>query len=483
MKILIVQLARLGDIYMTWPALRAIRRTYPDAEIHFLTRPRFESAVEGLTSVDRHLTLSTGSVLAPLVQKECDTKKSLSVLNSIVDGLKSEKYDWIINFTFSPASSYLVHAISHTNTRVTGYTRHGDGTLKLAGETSSYFYAQVGIGKANRVHLSDIFVSMLDIEYVESDWTSPENTTCNNSLPERYIVLHVGASERQKSLSPNSWAQTLNYLFQHNSLKTTVVLIGGPEEKPLANEIIKKAPQIQFINTVGQTKMPELFSILKKAELLIGCDSAPIHMASLTDTPTFNVSVGDVNFWETGPKASLSFIYRVQDETKLSPPRLGEVLKMLLEGHVASELIIRGAGVTSYRLDEKPMQSFKWDLVKAIYLGGAYPMAERMEILQAAHQMNEINEFAMEQISLIPTKGLQLTGELLNRAEEVLHSISHCVPELSPLIDWYQAEKIAIGPGTVEEICTATLNVHQRFARHLRAYIPQEVFEEKESHG
>ncbi len=32
---------------MSWPALRALRRLHPEAEIHLLTRPRFEGAVEG----------------------------------------------------------------------------------------------------------------------------------------------------------------------------------------------------------------------------------------------------------------------------------------------------------------------------------------------------------------------------------------------------------------------------------------------------
>ncbi len=33
MKILVLQLARLGDIYMSWPMIRAVKRKYPNAEI------------------------------------------------------------------------------------------------------------------------------------------------------------------------------------------------------------------------------------------------------------------------------------------------------------------------------------------------------------------------------------------------------------------------------------------------------------------
>lgn len=56
MKILVLQLARFGDIYLTWPALRALRRRYPDASIHLLVRERFVAATEGLgAGIDVHV--------------------------------------------------------------------------------------------------------------------------------------------------------------------------------------------------------------------------------------------------------------------------------------------------------------------------------------------------------------------------------------------------------------------------------------------
>lgn len=479
MKILVIQLARLGDIYMTWPVLRGLRRMHPDAEIHLLTRPRFEGAVEGLQAIDRHWSLPVSHILSPLVQDEADINTSLYRLNEVVDGLRNEKFDWIINFTFSPVSSYLTSSLSTPDTKVHGYSRYNDGTLCLADEVSSYFYAQVGIGKANRVHVADIFASMLDIQYVESDWAAPEIESFAVPLPERYIGLHVGASEKHKSLSPDSWSRVLNEVSKkHASLP--IVLIGAEQEAEMALEIQSSVSNTEIINLVGQTKISDLFAIIQEAELLVGCDSAPIHMASLTDTPTFNVSQGQVNYWETGPKASLGFIYRVENEEGLHPEKLGQALSLLLEGQVASELIIRSAGLVSFDKAETPQDRFQWDMVQAIYLGGAYPIAERMEIVQGAMQLKELNTFATEQIALIPEKGVQLIGPLLDRAEEVIQNISRWVPELSPLISWYQAEKVRIGPGTLEDICNAALNVHDRFAGHLHAYVPQEALKDEE---
>lgn len=477
MKILVIQLARLGDIYMSWPALRALRRTYPSAHIHLLTRSKFEGAVEGLTVIDQHLTLPTGSLLLPLVQEEPNVEHALLGVKVFTEKLKNEKYDWIINLTFSPASSFLTHAISNGDARVTGYSRHADGSLKLCDDMTAYFYAQVGIDKPNRVHLIDIFASMVDLEYTEQDWAAPDIKDNHDlALPDRYMVLHVGASEKQKALSAQSWIQVLKAIYKNN-VHLPLVMIGADNEKFLADEIathVSKFTGAEFVNLVGKTKIADLFTVLKKAELLIGCDSAPIHMASLTDTPTFNVSIGTVNYWETGPKSTLAFIYRAESEVLLNPERLGQVVALLIQGELAPELIVRSAGLASYAKTENSQQSFQWELIKAIYLGGNYPLAETMDIVQGAEELTQVNNFCIDQIAMVPGKGLEFIGPLLDRADEVIHNIGHLVPHLRPLVNWYQAEKVKIGPGSTEEICLAATAVHQRLARHLQAYVINE---------
>lgn len=483
MKILVLQLARLGDIYMTWPVMRAIKRLHPSAELHFLTRPRFEAAVQGLTVVDRHWVLPSSEILSPLIQNQPDTDLSLQKLSHFVDSLAEQKFDWIINFTFSPFSSYLTHVLSSPQTRVNGYTRYDDGSLRFGDELSAYFYAQVGIGKPNRVHVTDLFASMIDIEFVPEDWADAEIVSSSHILPSNYFAIHVGASERHKALSAEKWT---GFLTKLRALRADFgfVLIGASGEKSIADEIARALPADAVVNLVGLTQVPDLFDVIRNAEILIGCDSAPIHIASLTDTPTFNISLGNVNFWETGPKASLAFIHQVAREENIQTSLLAQQVHSLLQGKLPSGLVVRSGGLASYEVEESTSASFQWRLVQALYLGAAYPVAERMEIVQGAMKLNEINSFAMEQLALVATNGVAAIAPFLERAEEVIESISRLVPELSPLISWYQAEKVRIGPGSIEEVCAATLSVHERLGRHLHVYIPQEEINDEEvGHG
>src|SRR5215213_101714 len=54
-RIAIFQALNLGDILCTTPALRAIRRQFPGAEITFIGRPWAEAFVSRLSTVDRFL--------------------------------------------------------------------------------------------------------------------------------------------------------------------------------------------------------------------------------------------------------------------------------------------------------------------------------------------------------------------------------------------------------------------------------------------
>src|SRR5690606_22623331 len=120
-----------GDIFQTWPTLNALRRNYPEAEIHFLVRDRFQAATEGLRSVDQVLVLPNPEIFEPLFSPHPSVEESLKRVDAFLQNLRAENYDRILNLSFSPASSFLVDAITNLQTEVSGYTRHRDGFLAI----------------------------------------------------------------------------------------------------------------------------------------------------------------------------------------------------------------------------------------------------------------------------------------------------------------------------------------------------------------
>jgi ADP-heptose:LPS heptosyltransferase len=469
MKILILQLARLGDIYLSWPALRALRRQFPTAQIEVLTRGRYMAALEGCEAVSKVRLFDTTKILTPMVTADADIQAAFQLTNECITELRAENYDWVVNLSFSPLGSYVAHAVAGENTRVTGYSRFSDGYLSIPDDMSAYFYAQVGPGKPNRFHLAEIFGTMFDADLIPEDWAPPKFLKALNG-PRQGIVIHVGASEQKKLISPAKWAAIINQICK--ARKDEITLIGAKHERAIAENILASVSSTQVRSFVGDTTLSQVFELLQGAGLLIGCDSAPIHMASLVQTPTLNISLPTVNFWETGPRAAKSFVLRANSEDDLPSDRVSELVNKILKSEPLDlGLAVGISGTPSYRVLLPRDQEFQWKLVRAMYRGEEFPESPDDGFYQSVDKLADVNSLMVEQMEFIARGGeLQKVSGIIDRGEEIIEAISKLAPNISPLVRWYQTEKLRIGPGESEQVLTKTLEIHRLLGKALALY-------------
>ncbi len=476
MKILIVQLARLGDIYMTWPVARAIHRKFPEAEIHFLVRPRFKNALNGLEVVHKVWELPMESIFKPIFEgHDQSITDALLQLDIFCNDLIGIEFQQIINLSFSPSSSYMCHFLAESNkksvTTVRGYTRHTDGFLNFGDPTSAYFYAQVGFDKPNRIHLIDLFANIGDVELIEEDWGNPVMTQ-NPQITypqDPYIVIHVGASELHKSLSVHKWIGIINGLLK--ACTGQIVLIGTKSEIKISESIACVIDSTKVLDLVGKTQIEDLFSLLKGAQLLIGADSAPMHMASFTQTKCLNISIGNVSFWETGPRVLGSVVLKADGEGELPSDLITDAALDILNNKVDQSKYI---AVT----DEFPIyqgtgiqQSFEWDLIKAIYLSDELPPIPNKDVALAFMKLKDANDVALEQLDKMLDQGqTPLLCEIYDRTTEIINSVGKIVPEMVPLIRWLETEKIKMGPAPKKELILLSIEIHKSFASIVDTY-------------
>ncbi len=470
MKILVLELARLGDIFQTWPALRALKRLNPEAQIEVLTRSRFQAALEGLEVISKRLMLPTSELLAPLLENQLDVKTAHDRLSEFVEQLKSEKYDWILNFSFSPFSSYLTHAVAEEKTKVTGYSRTTDGYLAIPDDMSAYFYAQVGVHRPNRYHLAEIFGTMVGADLIESDWAAPSFLK-PSSIDTPEVLVHVGASEGKKQISPIKWVTILNQFAKLSSGK--IGLVGSPAEKDLAEQIVTSMPEDRVVNYVGKTDLPQLFQLIQNSQLVVGADSAPMHMASLTQTACLNLSLSSVNFWETGPRAPRSLVMRGQDETDFASDKVAMAMKRILHKEKQEiGLISVQKGSPSYWMLAPKEADFQWNFVKAIYLSEAFPANDQPLFQDGIVRMADINLLMIEQMHSVQNgASLEKVAGIINRGEEIIETIGKLVPSLAVLVRWYQTEKVRIGPDSAEKLLEKSLAVQTLLQNVLEIYL------------
>jgi ADP-heptose:LPS heptosyltransferase len=460
-----------------------MKRLDPHGEVHYLVRPRFKNAMNGIGCIDKVITLPIENLLSPLMQTDFKLDQSLNVLDGFYEDLIGEKYDQIINLSFSPASSFLVKSVSSANTKVLGYSRHSDGYVHLTDDVSRYFWAQVGPGFPNRVHLVDLMGSLAGVDFTLEDFREPEGINLSRTIAERYYVLHVGASEGHKRVGAHNWANMIQAYCKLDP-RMKWVLIGSKEEEEQSTYIEAIVGHDVIVNRVGTTKIEEVFALLKHSEGLIGGDSVAMHMVPFVNQRAFCVSAGQVKFWETGPITKGSAVCEMKSFGGFEAEIVAQRIAAWSQGEM-SQLHCAVDGLPRYRLavTDTPSQEFAWNLVQAIYMGGAFPMTSEYEFYKGCLRLFEANAVAIQNLNKRHQLQRTFLTSLLDRVDEIFLAVVSQVPSLLPFVRWYQAEKTRIQPGTFDQIAQDTAVIHQVFSGLLKKYLLEEDVRKAERDG
>jgi heptosyltransferase-3 len=472
MKILVIQLARFGDILQTEPTLIALKEKFPEGQIHLLVRAKYLEAAVFCTA-DKVISMDTADILSPLLgfgnfpEWNSDLHGSISRVTEFSDSLLREEYDQIINLSFSPSSSYLSYAITaKTSSVVKGYSRHSDGYLSIPDDASAYFYAQVGIKKYNRIHITDLFATVAEVQLTQKIWEQ-------HVLPvkrKKSVVVHIGASSQKKTLTKEKWNSVLNCLASRaeESGLTEVILIGSKDEVSTAQYLTENRPGSFVKSFVGQTSIEQTISLMHQAGLLVGCDSAPMHMAALVNLPTLCLSRPNVNFWETGPKSVGSRIWFADSEEDFPAEWIAsECVAILNNGpslHAQYSVNSNREIVSFHNGPASDLRvhdsKFASELLAGLYLEGEFPEVRDALTITALENAMEIIEMVEQQLERIGSAHFDpVHSKIIEKGDELLRLVGHFVPELMILITWYETEKIRMAPGSVETVKVETTRI------------------------
>ena len=65
-KILIIRFSSIGDIVLTSPVLRCIKKTFPNCELHYLTKSSYQSILKPNPFIDRLILWEGSSTIKEL---------------------------------------------------------------------------------------------------------------------------------------------------------------------------------------------------------------------------------------------------------------------------------------------------------------------------------------------------------------------------------------------------------------------------------
>ncbi len=280
-SLLLVQLDHLGDAVMSLGLLAALRRRFPTARLHVLAAPW-----------NRQLFASCGCVDQVHVMDvtRFSRRGSWRWLAELVGWgwrLRRLRLDVAID-----ARGEFPHALllwlSGARRRV-GWACGGGGFLLtdrvpyVAGRHEVLSRAAI----AGRFGIAPTDVPPPRIEPAPSDvqwaddqlhaaWPAGEPGELSGPI----IAVHLAAGTPAKCWPAESWQELAQRLVRERNAR--IVLVGTQEDRETAEMIT--AAGVQPLDLVGRLSLTKLAAVLQRADLLIGADSGPAHVAAAVGT-------------------------------------------------------------------------------------------------------------------------------------------------------------------------------------------------------
>jgi len=274
-SILIIKIGALGDTILAVPSLRAIRKRFPKAKIKVLV------------GINNREVFANSPFIDDIIV--CDFKgrdRSPAGFLRILRKLRAENFDISIDFQ-NNKKSHMLAFLSCVPKRY-GYDNGKMSFLLNRKIKDSGFPVDPVEHQLKVLNLLGIY----KIDKALELWPSKEDEAwADNFLKshwlkggQKIIAVSVGASAGRatKLWPPEYFAEVCNRLARNFGIR--VLLAGLEKERPLANKFLKRA-KCKPIDALGRTNILRLASLVKRCDLLLSSDSAPLHVAASVDTP------------------------------------------------------------------------------------------------------------------------------------------------------------------------------------------------------
>ena len=269
MKILIIHTAFIGDIVLSTPLIQKLKDLYPKSEIDYLTLPTNQSVLYNNPNLNE-------IILYDKKGKDKGIKGFLKVLKI----LKQKKYDYaviphrfiksillaklakisdIVGFDVATGSSLLDKKVHYDMKK-----HEVERLLNLVGYEGKKIPVRIYPAKENFVKIE----KMLTI----SGYTGKK---------EQKLILVAPGSQRPEKMWPiEKYREIIERLKKNKNY--FIGITGSKSEKELPLNFEKDKNVIDFR---GEISLVEFGALISKADVVVGNDSSPIHIASGFEKP------------------------------------------------------------------------------------------------------------------------------------------------------------------------------------------------------
>lgn len=263
MKVLIIRFSSIGDIVLTTPVLRCVKKAAGrNAEIHYTTKGSYAGILEQNPYVDMVHVLDAHG------------------LWDLIRRLRKEKFDFIIDLHNNQRSWFIKLMLGKASSSF----------RKL--NIRKWLLTNFKINRLPDVHIVDRYLAAAESLAVINDgkgldyFIAPEYQVMPECIPalfkKDYIAFGIGGKHATKRL-PNEKIMAIC-----QKLKKPVVLLGGVEDAHNGDIIVSACPD-KVYNACGKLTLDQAAFVLSKAAKVITHDTGLMHIAAAFNKPTISI--------------------------------------------------------------------------------------------------------------------------------------------------------------------------------------------------
>jgi heptosyltransferase III len=286
-RILVVALRRLGDVLLTTPLIRSVKRAYPDAAIDALVFAGTEGVLAGNPDLKNVLTIPArarlGATLEPLRRV-------------------GKRYDLALS-TQTGDRPTLLAALAGRNSA---------GLLEADGPATAakrFLLSRSCVSDRQQHRIRDI-LQLADLIGVapHAEVVCPAGAARPALAPQSYAVIHAAPMFIYKRWTAGGWRQLAAALRERG---LAAVITGAPSDRAYLDEVWQRSDQgsdhgSDVVRLDGKLAWPELSAVIGAARAYIGPDTAITHLAAATGVPTVALyGPSDPRIWGPWPRGGL----------------------------------------------------------------------------------------------------------------------------------------------------------------------------------
>ena len=288
-KILIIRFSSIGDIVLTTPLIRCIKKQLPDAEIHYLTKEKFYPVIKANPNISRIHTFKDD-------------------LGQVIRSLKKINFDFIVDLHKNLRS-----------TRVKLALRKPAGSFDKL-NFKKWLIVNLKINKLPEEHIVERYFKSLNSLGVGNDkkgldhYIPEEDLLLTGDLPpshaDGFLAFVIGGMHYTKMYPEEKIIE----LCQR--LEKPLILLGGSEDHARA-ERIREQCQDKVYNACGLYNINQSASIIRLASKVITNDTGLMHIAAAFQKEIFSLWGNTIPGFGMYPylpeEKGKSYIFEVKD--------------------------------------------------------------------------------------------------------------------------------------------------------------------------